>query len=663
MTRSRTFGSLIVAALLCCNGAKARSPGQAADIRTLHRSGQTFLTFQEVKVEEAGSVKYRIYRSPHPISSLNGLQPLAVVSQDSAFNPRASNPRVEGRRVQIRIGEGKPVPRGRGLFVYTVPENGVFYYAVTALVDGRENTSLSASSSLQQPVDESVDWPQPILQGMTQAADGQPAAHYLHFVNANPTPLLSSMAHSHDTRHVHFNFLLRNADRQAERPQPLILGFHGGNGIFTQALQPAGDPDEILVGFDDPHPPSGFPPAVNTLWFGFASNLGSGSPSSAGEIQPYTLRRIRYVVQWIERTFRIDPNRVYCAGTSFGAIGSLLYGLHYPDEVAALWLNLPRWDFRAVGEEELIEDSASGVKTPAWDVERGGRSPISRRFEPLFGSAEQNLPTPDDELPRFRTLADGRGVYERVNFRRLLELYPGADLPAMLIYHGKFDNVTGWHEKPDVVEALQEARQAFQFYFITSGHRFTVPTPFFQQAHRRSRLHDFALNRPLVAFSRASNNGDLGDGLDMVRCARASTGPGVDLGQTAGFVGRCINNPLGLLSGDKQGTVNGYLGWNPSDLSDLEDRFEVSLFVSPAAPQAEASAEVTLRRLQNLRHAAGQRYRVENLDLATGERLQEVQVVEADELGRVTVPGVLMKKSGSRLRLVTEGKAREIHEK
>ncbi len=633
--------------------AQAQAPRQAAEIRALHRSGQTFLTFREVEVEKAGSVQYRIYRSAGPIASLDGMRTLAVVSQDSAFNPRASNRRVEGRRVQLRIGEGKEVPPGRGLFVYTVPGNGAFHYAVSAVVDGRENTALSPSNSLRQPVEETVDWPQPILQGMTRAADGQPAAHYVHFVNANPTPLLPSMAHSHDTRHIHFNFLLRNADPQAKRPQPLILGFHGGNGIFTQALQPSGSPDEILVGFDDPHPPWGFPPAVNTLWFGFASNLGSASPASAGEIQPYTLRRIRYLVKWIERTFRVDLNRVYCAGTSFGAIGSLMYGLHYPDEVAALWLNLPRWDFRAVGQEELIEDTASGAKVPAWDVERGGGSPVSRRFEPLFGSAEQNLPTPDAELPHFRSRADGLGIYQRVNFRRLLELHPGTDLPALLIYQGKFDNVTGWHEKPGVVEALEEARQAFQFYFISSGHRFAAPTPFFEQVHLRSRLHDYALNQPLVAFSRASNNGDLGDGLDMVRCARAGAGAAVDLGQTAGFVGRCIEDPEGLLSGDKQGTVNGYLAWNPSDLTDLDDRFEVSLLVSPLALQAEASADVTLRRLQNLRHAPGQRYRVENLDLATGKPLQEVRVVEADELGRVTVHQVRMKKGGSRLKLVT----------
>ena len=653
MTRLRFLGSLIGAALLFCSWAQAQSPGQAVGLQSHHRSGQTFLTFQEVEVEKAGSVQYRIYRSADPIASLDGLQPLAAVSQDSAFNPRASNPRVEGRRVQIRIGEGNPVPRGRGLFVYTVPENGAYYYAVSAVVDGQENAQLSPSNSLQQPVQETIDWPQPIFQGMFRASDGQTAAHYLHFVNANPTPLLPSMAHSHDTRHIHFNFLLRNVDPQAQRPQPLILGFHGGNGIFTQALQPSGNPDEILVGFDDPHPPWGFPPAVNTLWFGFASNLGNGSPASAGEIQPYTLRRIRYLVKWVERTFRVDRNRVYCAGTSFGAIGSLMYGLHYPDEVAALWLNLPRWDFRAVGEEELIEDPASDAKIPAWDVERGGGSPVSRRFEPLFGSAELNLPTPDGALPHFRTLADGLGIYDRVNFRRLLELHPGSDLPALLIYHGKFDNVTGWHGKPGVVEALEEARQAFQFYFISSGHRFAAPTPFFERAQRRSRLHDYALNQPLVAFSRASNNGDLGDGLDMVRCARAGTGAAVDLGQTAGFVGRCIENPQGLLSGDKQGTVNGYLAWNPSDLTDLDDRFEVSLLVSPLAPQAEASADVTLRRLQNLRHAAGQRYRVENLDLATGKPLQGARIVAADELGRVTVPQVRMKKGGSRLKLLT----------
>lgn len=654
----RRCGRLILASILVsgCLTAAAASPGdQVADVKAFHRAGQTFVTFDEIQVNRAGSVRYRIYRASHPIDDVSQLTPLATVSQASSLNIRASNPRVEGRRVQLRIEEGRDIPEGRGLFVYTSPESGRAYYAVTAEVDGTENQQISPNNNLAEAVEESVSLPRPILQGTTRASDGLLARRYVHFVNANSTPLLPAMSNTSDTRHIHFNFLVRNARASTSIHQPVVLGFHGGNGIFTEALQPSGNAEEILVGFDDPPPHTGYPPAVNTLWFGFAPNLGSGEPSQAGIVEPYTLRRIRFVVQWLKQEFPIDRNRIYCAGTSFGAIGSLMYGLHFPGEVAAMWLNLPRYDFRADGSE-LIPSSgdASTAKVPAWDIERGGgETSISRRFEPLFGSARQNLPTPKETIREYQSAGDGLGVYHRVNFRKMVELLSETDLPMLLLYHGKVDNVTGWHEKPLMVKALETALQPFQFYFLWGGHLFMPPTSFFEQAHSRARLHQYKRNQPLLAFSNASNNDELGDGLDMVRCARAAAGKVLDLGLTAPFVERCIESPLGLVSGDRQGTVNGYLDWNRNDVVDLPDHFDASVFVHPAASGNEATADITIRRLQNLRHAPGQHYRFENLDLAGGHPLQEARFVQADQAGRLRIPSVRLQKSGSRLRLET----------
>lgn len=89
------------------------------------------------------------------------------------------------------------------------------------------------------------------------------------------------------------------------------------------------------------------------------------------------------------------------------------------------------------------------------------------------------------------------------------------------------------------------------------------------------------------------------------------------------------------------------MDWGRNDILDLSDRFEVSVFVLEAAREKEAKADIRLGRLQNLRHAPSQRYRFENLAMASGRTL------EVDELSRVVIPRVRIHKSGSRLRLRT----------
>ncbi|MDA2933079.1 alpha/beta hydrolase [Acidobacteria bacterium AH-259-D05] len=650
-----TCAAALTALSLEVLGAGVDLPPQVTHLEAFHRSGQTFLTFREVQIDRAGRVQYRIYRSAKPLRQIDGLKPLATISQDSSYNLRASDRRVEGHRVQLRIEEGKDVPSGRGLFVYTVPEDGQHYYAVTAVVDGQENREIGSANSLAESVAETVALPEPIFQGMTRAADGLLARRYVHFVNANPTPLLPPMVNSYDTRRTHFNFLLRNADPQANQPQPLVIGFHGGGDIFTAALQPTGNPKEILIGLDHPYAPNGgYPPAVNTLWFGYAPSLGQGQPQEAGVVEPYTLRRVRYVVKWVERTFQVDKNRVYCAGTSFGAIGSLMYGLSYPHEIAAMWLNVPRYDFRADGPE-AISDTERGTIS-AWDVERGWQYPTSARFNPIFGTRDQNLPTRVEEHPEFRAISDGLGIYDRVNFRNIVSRFPEVDLPIMLIYHGKLDNITGWHEKPLMVQALEEARQPFQFYFFTAGHFLReekMPSDFFRRAYSRSRLNQYRFNEAYVAFSQDANKDDLGDGYDMVRCRRSSRTMVRDTGGTASWVQECLDSPLGLISGDAYGTINGYLDWNRIDWLDLPYQFEVTVLVLEAAEKDETTVDVTLRRLQNLRHKPGQKYRFENLGLQSGQAIEPPREVQADELGRIVIPQVKVRKAGSRLRLQT----------
>jgi hypothetical protein len=62
------------------------------------------------------------------------------------------------------LWHGKQLPLYTGLYVHQPAQAGKAYYAVTALVEGVENTvSLGPGNSLSQPVDETVGLGQPVL--------------------------------------------------------------------------------------------------------------------------------------------------------------------------------------------------------------------------------------------------------------------------------------------------------------------------------------------------------------------------------------------------------------------------------------------------------------------------------------------------------------------
>ena len=145
---------------------------QAAGLGAFHRSGQTFLTWTEVG--SASGEHYRIYRHGAQITAanLNQATRVAEVDEGSSYWPDgATHPTHPIPRFVINdLAPG--VPAGTGLFVNTPNAVGNFYYCVTVVVEGVENTSnISADNSLASPVAETDTDPLPVA--AWQSADGR----------------------------------------------------------------------------------------------------------------------------------------------------------------------------------------------------------------------------------------------------------------------------------------------------------------------------------------------------------------------------------------------------------------------------------------------------------------------------------------------------------
>ncbi len=191
-------------------------PAQATGVTARHHKGQTFITFTEIekiidksdirwkdfetvfkKHSPRGRVFYRIYRHHKPITAGNlhratrldevwplsgfdgrmhqhrtrgedwmGLDPEVLVPRYCIEpTPPGKLPR-DGRRRKNNAAEwwAKELPPRTGLYVHQTRAAGKAYYAVTALVDGVENTRvLTAANSLAKPVVETVGPGEPLM--------------------------------------------------------------------------------------------------------------------------------------------------------------------------------------------------------------------------------------------------------------------------------------------------------------------------------------------------------------------------------------------------------------------------------------------------------------------------------------------------------------------
>lgn len=366
----------------------------------------------------------------------------------------------------------------------------------------------------------------------------------------------------------------------------------------------------------------------NSFWWGYDQNLPQ-KPADGQNVPPYTARRVLHLLDFALRQYGAgDPERVYVEGWSMGGAGALNMGL--------LWARHFAWADARVGQV----------------VPRFHRKERIENLSQLWG------PPPPPSAKNDRSAWDQQDLT-----RALLEL-PEAREAYLSLHHGKDDPLTHFgalmRKSPLTQAGFYQSLDAHHVGYLASwdegGHTEADPvlgrnwweTPFNPITDPSTQLRR---DRAFPAFSRASHNGDYGNGEGNGKRPYSPS---------KGYAGNPKVPGDNGWAGDNAGVLNRLLRWKGESVKDDYEHFEVAIFVKntggkppprPGYPsrgdrldvKLPVRADVTPRRLQRFQVMPGERIRWQY-----GKDQGEVR---ADATGSVTIPQLSIGNSATTLKL------------
>jgi hypothetical protein len=589
-------------------------PSQPSNFNVFHRSGQNFMTWTEIDYDGYFyNMYYRIYRHTSPINNenLNDAELVGKVHQLSSYNAgrtearkRADSSYTTQHNYIINEGEDE-LSDDTGLFVYNVPQEGNYYYAVTSVVEGNENrTDFSEENSLNAPITDAPGFPEAILQGST-THNGTIVQEFVHFTTA-----------SMNYRKGHgFNFMMNvSGSYSSENPTFLEVGLGGRSTRYYGTDSSNGG---IYIQPDTYMPPTENAPwdgyeydPLQTWWSGCSNTYKTQKGIKNGVFVPYTENRILYYIEFAKTKYNIDENRIYLRGGSMGGTGTMSLGLKHPEVFASLsaTVGCPNWKYNidAVDENYVVIDEG-------WRLNGNA----------LWGTLEDNL-LHENGTPIWDWM--NAGWYAMNNIEK--------EMPFIEMNNGKKDDSVRHYAIPQFYEDMKNSKHGFAARFYDGGHSGygSIFTP---------RFATFVKNESFPALRNVSID-------DNVGAIHEPTGIAIVTD---------FESALQIFDGDIEGTINGYydIEWSRKlkefdnvsdvdDMIDLNDRYEIALRLEGISDHNTATMDITPRRLQHFDVTPGQTYYWENKQLSTGNIVQSGTII-ADEYGLITVPGFSIEKS------------------
>jgi dienelactone hydrolase len=463
--------------------------GQVSELRARHEAGQTILTWKEVdppptgdsisapelrklqkELDRTRKVRYRIYRSARPITSVQGMAPIAEVPPLTGWNAdyHGVYPKPGDAAPRYVVEEGKgPVPPGTGVYAHNPAEAGKAYYAVTVSVNGEERGGLGAGNALESPVEETVGPGVPVLQRVERPRSAnfveKPTLHY--FVRWEAPPRTNAPSRPFDYR--------VGVPPGAPKPAPVGLHLHcwGANLDDGYIWWYRGNEGAILVSSNQ---------IPYDWWVAHHEKHGVEKDFKGGVTRDYTVRRLLAFLDWAATKWEMDPARVFVAGASMGGSGASMVALRYPDRFA--------YALSSVG------------------VHIAAKSP---QFKPSY---EQACGKVEAAIPH----ESGLATFDYLDNAFLLRRDPGREVPFISFANGKNDGGIGWAQAVEFARALQETRQPHLFKWGQGGHgeRVYVPTVTGggDGGPKLKGTLDVRRDRTLPAFTRCSLDDDPGTG-------------------------------------------------------------------------------------------------------------------------------------------------------
>ncbi|MDY0222945.1 MAG: right-handed parallel beta-helix repeat-containing protein [Desulfobacterium sp.] len=597
---------------------------QVTGLEVSHRQGQTFLTFDmitnyfpesdvtyakyfEKKKQLDKHIYYKIYRSTQPIEDLDMIDSIATINSFSGWNESFYGKDMwsdrYSRKKAIRYvvkPDGKPLEADKGLFVYSPLEEGEFFYAVTAVVNDRENNALVMSrNTLKGPVHETIGQGVPVLQRVeTPELFQYIKKAKLYFYTRWESPPNTGL------KNKPFDYLVA-VPENVKKPAPVGIHLHGwgGNLLGDYAwwnnaekgsilLSSTQDPYDWWTGYEEnfysrKKEPGKKNNRVEKVVDNIINRIPSFSDSKDGSkdretrtVRPYTINRLFSFLDFLanESQWPIDLTQTFTAGSSMGGSGSLMIAIRYPDRIA--WAR-----------------SWVGVHIP-------GKSPqFKSSYIHVWGNPEENV-----------KFEDGTPVWDYFNDAKYLYAHPEKEVGFLTFSNGKNDGAIGWAQAVEFLKALQDTRRPHLFIWGQEGHGQRTVMP--ENGSQQVMPIDIRTDVSLPAFTNCSldNNPGNGDPSD----------------------------------GDPNGQINRWLYWHEKDITDSEDNYQITVALMDSAPESTCSVDVTPRKVQRFKPEPGEKLYWASKTLLGGKMVQAGEMT-ADKNGLFTLASVVVSKKKNRL--------------
>lgn len=623
----KTIGSLLIATIIATTS--GFSSEQVRGLKARHNEGQTFLTWQEVdppdipadvkpetvrgmkkKAAQEKKILYRIYRSTKPIGSLDGLKPIAQVTNLTAWNSDFyglyANKRMKGKDRVFRyvIEDGKEeLPPGTGLYVHNpkhaegedkaAPMKG--YYAVTLVKGGNEEKTLGEGNCLKRPLDETEGRGVPVLQRTEKPEKfnyvvGATVDYYTRW-ESPPNASVEGEP---------FDYLVA-VPKNVQDPAPAGIHFHcwgnhlrGGFGSWINAgkgtilIAPNQKPYDWWTGYHEMFKPN---------WGYRMAKPKEKDKYTKGVVRPYTQNRVFSFLEWATPKYKIDRKRVFTNGNSMGGSGSPMFAIRKYEHIA--------WCASQVGVHvPHLSSHFRGSYERVW-----GRHAFDVKFE------------------------DGNSVWDYFNDAWYMRKFPDREIGFLALVNGKDDGAIGWKQAIETYRALQETRRPHLFSWRMDGHGSRVLLPRVNGGKKaRGMPIDIRLDQSLPAFTKCSLDNDPGTGkkLDTPK----------DYKHRSGKIKK------DKFDGDSVGQVNGFLFWETRDIVDEADRWEMTVAINAGAPRDDCTVNLTPRRCQKFKPAEGTVFKWTN---SSGGKEVQSGEVKADKWGLLTIEKLTVSKGKNRI--------------
>jgi len=309
------------------------------ELTARHRDGQTFLMWPET----SPNARYNIYRHNRLITNENLVDASILNNRWGSLGPDTSvnKSAVAGLPTHFVVNDlSPPLSDDTGLFVFTVPEGdrSESYYAVTSIVNGEENTTLTVGrNSLSNPVLESSGSNRAVLTASINEGKGRIYTQYMDYSNWNPT--LNGYAHSYAVT------LPYNYDPAIAYPLQLYLHAYTGSYRFLEETEFQWEFIQIT-----PMDPGEQQGSIHTWWYGYSAdhNYETDGPNpTTGRIENFTEQRVLKAIQNTisDPTINVDNELIHIVGHSMGASGALSLGIRYPDIFSGIYASEPMTNY------------------------------------------------------------------------------------------------------------------------------------------------------------------------------------------------------------------------------------------------------------------------------------------------------------------------------